>query len=149
MIQVNADAVVRVGPLLAPFLPVGSEHEVVDDQLASVLKELAQRLFAAGTAGRDTGVGWGGEVATGVAVSALEVGIGTIEVGMGIATFLRRGKSPPLRTPREKRRRPSLGRHNAQLSGPAVSQPTELTYRSARHPLIQSLDETLLTEEAR
>jgi hypothetical protein len=119
---VNADAVVRVGPLLAPFLPVGSEHEVVDDQLASVLKELAQRLFAAGTAGRDTGVGWGGEVATGVAVSALEVGIGTIEVGMGIATFLRRGKSPPLRTPREKRRRPSLGRQSCATQR-AGSQP--------------------------
>ena len=33
---------------LAAFRPVGSEHEVINDQLATIGKQIAQRFFAVG-----------------------------------------------------------------------------------------------------
>src|SRR6202011_2402423 len=52
VIEVNTDAVEVVGPEragLAPFLVIGTEHKVIDDELAPFLEELGQRLLAQGT----------------------------------------------------------------------------------------------------
>ena len=35
----------HIGTALAPFLPVWSEHEVIDDELASATKQIRQGLF--------------------------------------------------------------------------------------------------------
>src|SRR5258705_869304 len=42
MIEMDRDAIEIIGPeraLLAPFLPIGSEHEVIDDQLGAPVEE--------------------------------------------------------------------------------------------------------------
>ena len=49
--QVDVDPVEVVGPegaALAPFLPVGGEHEVVDHQLTPTPEQIRQGLLAAG-----------------------------------------------------------------------------------------------------
>src|SRR5690242_13969229 len=48
--QVNTGAVERVGPERAvwtPFLVIGIEHKVIDDELAVFAKEIGKRFFAA------------------------------------------------------------------------------------------------------
>ena len=46
MIEMDRDAIEIIGPeraLLAPFLPIGSEHEVIDDQMGAPVEEIAER----------------------------------------------------------------------------------------------------------
>src|SRR5215471_7280223 len=48
--QVNTGAVERVGPeraLKTSFVIIGTEHKVIDDELAVFSKEIAKRLIAA------------------------------------------------------------------------------------------------------
>jgi hypothetical protein len=46
MIEMDRDAIEIIGPeraLLAPFLLIGSEHEVIDDQLGAPVEEIGER----------------------------------------------------------------------------------------------------------
>ena len=49
MIEMDRDAIEIIASeraLLAPFLPIGSEHEVVDDQLGAPVEEIGERKSA-------------------------------------------------------------------------------------------------------